>query len=350
MWYRSAGLLEPFQSTRPRRGATFHQFIQQHPLPVSIHAPPKGRDFMHHNPLHPGQCFNPRAPEGARQTAWRRYPATSPCFNPRAPEGARQLLKWRKRLPGCEPPQRFQSTRPRRGATQKGTRYVQQLFVSIHAPPKGRDYCDINAITALFSFNPRAPEGARQIKSPLPFLVEPVSIHAPPKGRDPQSSAPSTTSGKFQSTRPRRGATGPVPSWCPKTPGFNPRAPEGARPTLNRAGNPVAARFNPRAPEGARLSSYEDQTLGVKFQSTRPRRGATSAERFAYSLFQVSIHAPPKGRDATFAEAANVLRAFQSTRPRRGATQVDALGSPVLRVSIHAPPKGRDRDRRTELL
>ena len=103
------------------------------------------------------------------------------------------------------------------------------------------------------------------------------------------------------------------------------------------------------------------------FQSTRPRRGATVNLKVPSRFYNVSIHAPPKGRDMQLPETNAGLNGFnprapegarrapltmssdsilfQSTRPRRGATSVQTLIERVKTVSIHAPPKGRDRVR-----
>ena len=100
----------------------------------------------------------------------------------------------------------FQSTRPRRGAMG---RYLQPITlddVSIHAPPEGRDDNGAKNPASLVSFNPRAPGGARSTC--------------------PRSTPPP---GKFQSTRPRRGAMRNRPRSRNPGPCFNPRAPGGAR-------------------------------------------------------------------------------------------------------------------------
>ena len=99
-----------FQSTRPLRGATSLSALCPPPPGISIHAPLAGRDAglyqegaggaisIHaplagrdrckHNLPHAPLDFNPRAPCGARRTAWT---TSRPCanFNPRAPCGAR---------------------------------------------------------------------------------------------------------------------------------------------------------------------------------------------------------------------------------------------------------------------
>ena len=59
--------------------------------------------------------------------------------------------------------------------------------------------------------------------------------------------------------------------------------------------------------------------MEVKFQSTRPMRGATPFERCVYPALKISIHAPHAGRDWYVWKA-----------------------SPVDGISIHAPHAGRD--------
>ena len=58
-----------FQSTRPVRGATQLIYTDAHGHPVSIHAPRAGRDPSHRPKPRCGNCFNPRAPCGARLAA-----------------------------------------------------------------------------------------------------------------------------------------------------------------------------------------------------------------------------------------------------------------------------------------
>ena len=103
----------------------------------------------------------------------------SSCFNPRAPCGARPTLVFVRVAVTA-----FQSTRPVRGATFIILMQVVPLGVSIHAPRAGRDLRRSCRVPRHPSFNPRAPCGARRT--------------AP---------RPTHTEGRFQSTRPVRGAT-----------------------------------------------------------------------------------------------------------------------------------------------
>ena len=213
-------------------------------------------------------------------------------FNPRAPCGARPL--------SCSLASQaviFQSTRPMRGATLKYAIPALAIGISIHAPHAGRDILPPSAIWSFpRNFNPRAPCGAR---------LHEVSKYVIPH--------------VFQSTRPMRGATN-VTLFAPcATIYFNPRAPCGARlllasPVLSslpisihapHAGRDSSRRrrcrrlrdFNPRAPCGARRKEIDMQKINLKFQSTRPMRGATRGTRSCDSPSAISIHAPHAGRD-----------------------------------------------------
>ena len=191
--------------------------------------------------------------------------------------------------------EKFQSTRPARGATSNMLADPDYYKVSIHAPRAGRDGGGGHAYAAARGFNPRAPRGARQ----KPWF--PAVVLSP-----------------FQSTRPARGAT-PRRSFPPSCqPRFNPRAPRGAR-LRPRSRKRCPTCFNPRAPRGARRRRNEPPSSRGEFQSTRPARGATSDCVGVVGRSLVSIHAPRAGRDMHDQEA-----------------EYMAI------VSIHAPRAGRD--------
>ena len=241
------GAAAAFQSTRPIRGATicdrcgrviFPHFNPRAPYgarlahgvgcdildAISIHAPHTGRDRMGRGAGAVSPYFNPRAPYGARRvaasmTVWlSTFQSTRPVrgatrctsggihtifhFNPRAPYGARlcmpsrqsPLTNFNPRAPyGArrfadhvgQDGQRFQSTRPVRGATVGGHPGGHHCLISIHAPRTGRDNSLDAACSAVFG----------------------ISIHAPRTGRDQIYPALIMTLVTFQSTRPVRGAT-----------------------------------------------------------------------------------------------------------------------------------------------
>ena len=222
---------------------------------VSIHAPRAGRDVGWHDFAAPCTGFNPRAPRGARLCGLRAGVDEHGCFNPRAPRGARPapqgillgllLVSIHAPRAGRDDPwpivdpsaEKFQSTRPARGATRGKP-----------APP-GRPTC----------FNPRAPRGARRVPAGVLLAGVPVSIHAPRAGRDPgrervvvevfsfNPRAPrgarlapgrcSASNNGFQSTRPARGAT-PQSRFNDRDRGVSIHAPRAGR-------DPFQDRFSP---------------------------------------------------------------------------------------------------------
>ena len=194
----------------------------------------------------------------------------------------------------------FQSTRPLRGATSFSAQELQDVgTVSIHAPLAGRDDRAGRRRNRPNGFNPRAPCGARRDQHGL----------------------------------------------CRQQRRFNPRAPCGARPTgevMEGTANAVSihaplagrdarsrrskhrsdTRFNPRAPCGARQTDRRSSPKPLRFQSTRPLRGATRFTRItlsALSTFQSTR--PLRGATPKVLLAARVPL-FQSTRPLRGATEI----------------------------
>ena len=147
----------------------------------------------------------------------------------------------------------FQSTRPAWGATRSA-----------------REPC-----RAPIDFNPRAPHGARPGTAGELYLGKLISIHAPRMGRDAQRLTTEADAMKFQSTRPAWGATNPAGDDGARGGHFNPRAPHGARLTVNV---PVGVRkgISIHAPRmGRDLDKLEHIGIGLGFQSTRPAWGAT---------------------------------------------------------------------------
>ena len=147
----------PFQSTRPMRGATQDLVVKDRARHISIHAPHAGRDYRVGG-LQLWQCsFQSTRPMRGATSASPVTVGGRWYFNPRAPCGAR-------------PSNVISSTPLRR--------------ISIHAPHAGRDRGSDRCRCATRYFNPRAPCGARL--SDAAFLPR---------------------TGRFQSTRPMRGAT-----------------------------------------------------------------------------------------------------------------------------------------------
>ena len=137
---------------------------------------------------------------------------------------------------------------------------------------------------------------------------------------------------------------------------FNPRAPQGARRCLIRHCKRNKY-FNPRAPQGARPRRQRGNILFLRFQSTRPARGATTvheaqqprhnnfnprAPQGARLFWSASLWPLPHIYFNAVTTSYNGYYAFQSTRPARGATPPRKEKEIGKNISIHAPRKGRD--------
>ena len=80
--------------------------------------------------------------------------------------------------------------------------------------------------------------------------------------------------------------------------------------------------FNPRSPQGERLYIFDEYRANKKFQSTLPAGGATLENETIYTNHR-----------------------FQSTLPAGGATDLaTAVAYSVINISIHAPRRGSDGD------
>ena len=157
---------------------------------------------------------------------------------------------------------------------------------------------------------------------------------------------------------------------CPlRYAGFNPRAPCGARLCLSSdCGDAGVSIHAPRA--GRDAYALEVSVGSLRFQSTRPVRGATGTQTTslchfrgfnprapcgARRVYQLQCHQlsgfqstrPVRGATERTADG-GTDRAFQSTRPVRGATGGQHAGCNDFFVSIHAPRAGRDVLIRTE--
>ena len=143
---------------------------------------------------------------------------------------------------------------------------------------------------------------------------------------------------QFQSTLPARGATDTHGAVLLRRTDFNPRSPHGERlqksleafeqkdisihaprtgsdrPADKRC-NQLRKPFNPRSPHGERLKYQRDVNIVIKFQSTRPARGATKARAQRWNRLVISIHAPRTGSDPSSATAAASACDFNPRSP-----------------------------------
>ena len=168
----------------------------------------------------------------------------------------------------------------------------------------------------------------------------------------------------FQSTLPGWGATTPAGCRRASTRYFNPRSPDGERPTAQRY-HSIISGISIHAPrmgsdlrgEGCqtvfgRISIHaprmgSDQLSGwlvrhsCRFQSTLPGWGATSRHHDTVGPM-ISIHAPRMGSDCPRPDPRMPSSRFQSTLPGWGATPLRLQGRILKTISIHAPRMGSD--------
>ena len=112
--------------------------------------------------------------------------------------------------------------------------------------------------------------------------------------------------------------------------------------TTQRQKNHGQTNFNPRAPCGARPFAPSGINSGIRFQPTRPLRGATAWEAVDMASDGISTHAPLAGRDEMVQDTPveGVISTHAPLAGRDGAADRSARGE---RISTHAPLAGRDR-------
>ena len=211
-------------------------------------------------------------------------------------------------------------------------------------------------------FNPRAPCGARQHPHSLTSTPPEISIHAPLAGRDAPAKIPTTVCTDFnprapcgarrkvllrrhkktlfQSTRPLRGATGPLgpPALHNRISIHAPLAgrDEPNRPALHRGAISIHAPLAGRDQDSTRIeipasisihAPLAGRDLGYLGQLPAQRnfnpRAPCGARRQLGSPFRRLRHFNPRapcGARRLSAKHPVLLSGFQSTRPLRGAT------------------------------
>ena len=87
------------------------------------------------------------------------------------------------------------------------SKFGQFLRISIHAPRMGSDLFQHALPDAGHDFNPRSPDGERLRDTLQHRLLAPISIHAPRMGSDPVAGQGHARHTAFQSTLPGWGAT-----------------------------------------------------------------------------------------------------------------------------------------------
>ena len=257
----------------------------------------------------------------------------------------------------------FQSTRPARGATRKPLPFAAGCYVSIHAPRTGRDNSDGGDCSgiAVSIHAPRTGRDAGFGQGLVGYYV--FQSTRPARGATLRMLTLFCFTLKFQSTRPARGATGTVASLSASV-WVSIHAPRTGRDRhlwMVSTHQPVSI----HAPRTGRDSPPSRTESSVRVSIHAPRTGRDLNGRHIVAAGEVSIHAPRTGRDSPNANVFSWVLRFQSTRPARGATRDPELlkkaqtkfqstrpargatrwGSAFVSlsvVSIHAPRTGRD--------
>ena len=169
-------------------------------------------------------------------------------FNPRSPCGERHLL------PEVD---------------------TVRLGISIHAPRAGSDGVFVSHGAVFRHISIHTPRAGSDIGKVTKFFINIISIHAPRAGSDQSMLRVISGYCKFQSTRPSRGATGPIIGVAELIDISIHALKAGSdnRPTSRRGRSP---HFNPRSPCGERPISAALYHIPSAFQSTLPARGATA--------------------------------------------------------------------------
>ena len=110
-----------------------------------------------------------------------------------------------------------------------------------------------------------------------------------------------------------------------------------------RSRYPRHRHFNPRAPQGARPSPSATISSYAQFQSTRSARSATEAVPDADNAQTISIHALRRERDYGMHIERLTASSFQSTHSAGSATCSAKRRIDTSTISIHALRRERDR-------
>jgi len=136
------------------------KFMVYNDDPVSIHAPRMEGDRNLAGGDDPGNCFNPRPPDGGRRAArmllvqWYEFQSTPPGWRATAQIRRPRRADW------------FQSTPPGWRATLQTVLDCTLALVSIHAPRMEGDYARYIIQQPYTRFNPRPPDGGRLSAGP----------------------------------------------------------------------------------------------------------------------------------------------------------------------------------------
>ncbi len=100
--------------------------------------------------------------------------------------------------------------------------------------------------------------------------------------------------------------------------------------------------FNSHAPRGARRSKFFKICKTLHISTHTPLAGRDQRAGFGVVFRVISTHTPLAGRDRTERSTSSGTMKFQLTRPSRGATAVCFADCVQQGISTHTPLAGRD--------
>ncbi len=216
------------------------------------------------------------------------------------------------------PNERFQSTLPVWGATERFSVLFHLFVISIHAPRVGSDSSTPCNPVITMLFQSTLPVWGATVWGSFFFGGENISIHAPRVGSDWLPGDTSPPQGDFNPRSPCGERQRERLSFR-FVYGFQSTLPVWGATCLDAKCAGVGVHFNPRSPCGERPTCGKTREKRQTFQSTLPVWGATI-------------------KPATVTKST----VFQSTLPVWGATSSPHGGGPGKTISIHAPRVGSD--------
>ena len=342
-----------FNSRAPRGARQGHAAVFALRIGFNSRAP-RGARRADARVLADSRGFNSRAPRGARRHLYLVPQPEKAGFNSRAPRGARLVASGISAEIFS-----FQFTCPSRSTTYRNGKPVCTWAVSIHVPLAEHDNAVAFRACSLMSFNSRAPRGARRsarngcapggrFNSRAPRgarhdeyrrsqqRIDLVSIHVPLAEHDDWCGV--------------EDGYDPVSIHVPLAEhdvyrearyryysGFNSRAPRGARPPVLIPQSQKSMSFNSRAPRGARRRQRRPSGRDRRFNSRAPRGARQLLTILHKRNTQVSIHVPLAEHDLFCCSKTRRFRRFQFTCPSRSTTFRFCNHEEASIVSIHVP-------------
>ncbi len=252
----------------PRVGSDQHSADHSPAKRISIHAPRVGSDAINVPSICRFTRISIHAPRVGSDPGREALAGAQGNFNPRSPCGERLSVFHR-----LSPNERFQSTLPVWGATERFSVLFHLFVISIHAPRVGSDSSTPCNPVITMLFQSTLPVWGATVWGSFFFGGENISIHAPRVGSDwlpgdtspPQGDFnPRSPCGErqrerlsfrfvygFQSTLPVWGATCLDAKCAGVGVHFNPRSPCGERHNIVSIPKHQLD-FNPRSPCGER--------------------------------------------------------------------------------------------------